>query len=233
MNHETTLRHLSVPRRTALLGLFFCGSILFASPTRGEDIRFTSVPDLFNWNISNPQPGWEDTLDWFFDRLKTESPDFILNAGDIMDARWWEDEEQVKRKTEEYWIGFKKRFDDRKMTVYVAPGDHEYGDDGGLKIGPIARAFGKQFTELMGMPQERPRQPSRSHVFRPQGKPARHHAGHLRGSRGKIRLHGRQETTRLAGANLRESCRREVHHRSGTPAHRRPRPQQELKCQYA
>lgn len=42
------------------------------------------------------------------------------------------------------------------MTVYVAPGDHEYGDDGGLKIGPIARAFGEQFTRLMGMPKNGP-----------------------------------------------------------------------------
>lgn len=133
------------------------GSVLVPSPQcRAEEIRFTSVPDIFNWNIGNPQPGWEDSLDWFFDRLQEDGPDFTLNAGDIMDARWWDDEAQVKRKTEEYWTGFRKRFDDRKMTVYVAPGDHEYGDDGGLKIGHIARAFGKQFTNLMGMPKNGP-----------------------------------------------------------------------------
>lgn len=121
-----------------------------------EEIRFTSVPDLFNWNIGYPQEGWEDTLDWFFDRLVAESPDFTLNAGDIMDARWWTDAEEVRRKTEEYWTGFKKRFDERDLTVYVAPGDHEYGDDGGLKRGAIARVFGEQFTELMGMPRNGP-----------------------------------------------------------------------------
>ena len=58
----------------------------------------------------------------FFDRLQKEGPDFTLNAGDIMDARWWEDAKQVQEKTEEYWVGFKKRFDERGMTVYVAPG---------------------------------------------------------------------------------------------------------------
>ncbi len=42
------------------------------------------------------------------------------------------------------------------LKVYVAPGDHEYGDDGGLAKGDIARAFGKQFTELMGMPKNGP-----------------------------------------------------------------------------
>ena len=135
----------------------FLGTVFHLSTqSQAEEIKFTSVPDIFNWNISNPQPGWEDTLDWFFDRLQKEGPDFTLNAGDIMDARWWDNAEQVKRKTEEYWGGFMKRFNDRKMTVYVAPGDHEYGDDGGLKKGDIARAFGEQFTELMGMPRNGP-----------------------------------------------------------------------------
>lgn len=133
-----------------------CSCILLADVDKTEEIRFTSVPDIFNWNIGNPQPGWEETIDWFFDRLHKEGPDFMLNAGDIMDARWWTDARQVQQKTEEYWGGFKQRFDERGMTVYVAPGDHEYGDDGGLKIGPIARVFGEQFTKLMGMPRNGP-----------------------------------------------------------------------------
>ena len=141
---------------TATITLFLGSVFHLSAKSQAEEIRFTSVPDIFNWNISNPQPGWEDTLDWFFDRLQEEGPDFTLNAGDIMDARWWDNAEQVKRKTEEYWGGFMKRFNDRKMTVYVAPGDHEYGDDGGLKKGDIARAFGEQFTELMGMPKNGP-----------------------------------------------------------------------------
>ena len=129
---------------------------LVAAADKSESLRFTSVPDIFNWNISNPQPGWEETIDWFFDRLQKEGADFTLNAGDIMDARWWDNKEQVQKKTEEYWLGFKKRFDERGMTLYVAPGDHEYGDDGGLKKGDIARAFGEQFTALMDMPRNGP-----------------------------------------------------------------------------
>jgi len=130
----------------------FCESGNNPGQNKANEIRFTSVPDLFNWNISNPQAGWEDTLNWFFKRLKKEGPDFNLNAGDIMDARWWDNAAQVKKKTEEYWTGFNKRYKDHGIPVYVAPGDHEYGDDGGLKKGDIARAFGKQFTELMNMP---------------------------------------------------------------------------------
>lgn len=150
------LKALSARKYCAVVAICLCGGFLASQESRAEDIRFTSVPDIFNWNISNPQPGWEATLDWFFDRLQKEGPDFTLNAGDIMDARWWDDATQVKRKTEQYWGGFKKRFNDRGMTLYLAPGDHEYGDDGGLRIGHIARAFGQQFTHLMDMPRNGP-----------------------------------------------------------------------------
>jgi hypothetical protein len=148
-------------RRSVLsLGVFLsvglCGCLLQTVKAEAEEVRFTSVPDIFNWNISNPQPGWEESIDWFFDRLQDEGPDFTLIAGDIMDARWWDDEQQVRKKTEEYWLGFKKRFDERRMTLYLAPGDHEYGDDRGLTLGPIAREFGEQFTALMGMPRNGP-----------------------------------------------------------------------------
>lgn len=138
-----------------LVACLCCASATPASVT-AQELHFTSVPDIFNWNISNPQPGWEDALDWFFDRLQEEGPDFMLNAGDIMDARWWDGAEQVQQKTKEYWGGFKKRFDDRGMTIYVAPGDHEYGDDGGLRLGDNARVFGDQFTQLMSMPRNGP-----------------------------------------------------------------------------
>ncbi|MDX1680701.1 MAG: hypothetical protein R3242_08220, partial [Akkermansiaceae bacterium] len=63
---------------------------LKADDKSDDAIRFTSVPDIFNWNISYPQPGWEEAMDWYFDRLKEEGPDFTLCAGDIMDARWWD-----------------------------------------------------------------------------------------------------------------------------------------------
>ena len=141
---------------SGVLNAYVCADLLHAVEKVGKEIRFTSVPDIFNWNIGNPQPGWEETIGWFFDRLQQDGPDFTLNAGDIMDARWWDDAEQVQRETEKYWGGFKRRFDERGMTLYLAPGDHEYGDDGGLKKGDIARAFGKQFSRQMEMPRNGP-----------------------------------------------------------------------------
>lgn len=121
-----------------------------------ETVRFTSVPDIFNWNIDNPTPGWEETLDWFFNRLKVEGPDFTLVAGDIMDARWYEPD-LIRRKTHQYWKGYVKRFRDVGLTLYVAPGDHEYGDDRGLTMGEVSRLFGEQFSQIMGMPKNGPK----------------------------------------------------------------------------
>lgn len=140
---------------TALLLLVFL-SFPSSAMENTESVRFTSIPDIFNWNIGNPQPGWEDSLDWLFTRLKKDGPDFTLVAGDIMDARWYE-EELIKEKTEEYWGGFMKRFNDREMKVYVAPGDHEYGDDKGLTMGDVSRVFGDQFTKLLDMPKNGPK----------------------------------------------------------------------------
>ena len=121
-----------------------------------ETIRFTSAPDIFNWNIDYPTPGWEVTMDWYFKKLKSDGPDFTLVAGDIMDARWYEPE-LIKQKTEQYWGGYVKRFKDYGITAYVAPGDHEYGDDKGLTMGDVSRLFGDQFTKIMGMPKNGPK----------------------------------------------------------------------------
>jgi len=41
-------------------------------------------------------------------------------------------------------------------ALYLALRDHEYGDDQGLKKGDIARAFGEQFSKMIGMPRNGP-----------------------------------------------------------------------------
>ncbi len=130
----------------------------FEFPTSENDatFRFTSVPDIYNWNIAYPQPGWEDAMDWFLNGMKTEGPAFTLNAGDIMDARWWSSKEQVRRMTDKYWGGFRERFEDKNIDLYIAPGDHEYGDDQGLTKMHLHPAFGNQFAKIFDMPQNGP-----------------------------------------------------------------------------
>lgn len=152
-----------MPRRNSIVVLCLVAATLWSSaaatadePDAGDGFRFTSCPDLFNWNIGNPQPGWEEAIAWFLDRLKSDGPAFTLNAGDIMDARWWESPEQVRMKTRQYWIGFRKRFEERDIRLYIAPGDHEYGDDQGLRKIDIARTFGEQFAEIFDYPENGP-----------------------------------------------------------------------------
>ncbi len=128
----------------------------FPTSDNGAPLHFTSFPDLFNWNIKYPEPGWEGAMDWFLDGMKAEGPAFSLNAGDIMDARWWDTPEQVRRKTDEYWGGMKRRFDDKDIRLYIAPGDHEYGDDKGLTIMELAPIYADQFSSIFDMPRNGP-----------------------------------------------------------------------------
>ncbi len=131
---------------------------MFQFPTSKQDAGFcfTSFPDLFNWNIGYPQPGWEEAMDWFLEGMKKEGPAFSLNAGDIMDARWWSNAEEVRSKTGEYWSGYRKRFEDKNIRLYIAPGDHEYGDDRGLRKMELAPVFARQFSAIFDMPQNGP-----------------------------------------------------------------------------
>lgn len=130
----------------------------FSFPTSENDasFRFTSYPDLFNWNIKYPQPGWEKAMDWFLTGMKKEGPAFSLNAGDVMDARWWSSKKQVRRQTQKYWGGMKQRFEDMNIDLYIAPGDHEYGDDQGLRKMHLAPVFGEQFSKIFDMPRNGP-----------------------------------------------------------------------------
>jgi hypothetical protein len=132
------------------------GSFEFPTSKNDADFQFTSFPDLFNWNIRYPQPGWEKAVDWFLTGMKKEGSAFSLCAGDIMDARWWTSEEEVRRETAAYWGGFRKRFDDKGIDLYIAPGDHEYGDDQGLRKMNLAPVFGEQFTAIFDMPRNGP-----------------------------------------------------------------------------
>ncbi len=162
---DEKMRNLFMVFLTVGLFIFVCNPIpaqaqteaageMFEFPTSENDasFHFTSFPDLFNWNINYPQPGWEEAMDWFLDGMKKEGPAFSLNAGDIMDARWWTNKEEVQRQTNKYWGGFKKRFEDKNIKLYIAPGDHEYGDDQGLRKMHLTPVFAEQFASIFDMP---------------------------------------------------------------------------------
>ncbi|WP_167768515.1 NPCBM/NEW2 domain-containing protein [Haloarcula amylovorans] len=149
-----------VLRGTSALGVAGMASRLPVGRAQAapDDTTFVSVPDMYNWDIANPQSGWEDAIDWFFTQLTSvEGAEFALSAGDIMDARWWTDKQQVQTRADEYWGGYKQRFEDSNLPVYVAPGDHERGDndwpDWKLDLVPT---FEQKFVEIFDHPTNGP-----------------------------------------------------------------------------
>lgn len=133
-------------------------------------VRFSSFPDFLNWDIPYPAPpGWADAIDWFLDRMKAEGPAFSLVAGDIMNARWWRSEAHVREQAARYWGGWRQWMDDHDITAYVAPGDHERGDNPwadtllnrvhpfrlGSKL-ELVPTFEQQFREILDMPDNGP-----------------------------------------------------------------------------
>lgn len=164
---ECSISRRDVLRGTSALGVAGMASGLTVGRAQAapDDTTFVSVPDMFNWDIANPQSGWEDALDWFFNQLSTvEGGEFALSAGDIMDARWWgdkngdeSDKQFVRDNADDYWVGYKDRFDEVNLPVYVAPGDHERGDndwpDWKLDLVPT---FESKFTEILDHPTNGP-----------------------------------------------------------------------------
>jgi hypothetical protein len=73
-----------------------------------------------------------------------------------MDARWWSNKAQVRRKTQQYWGGMKQRFEDKNIDLYIAPGDHEYGDDDGLTMMNLTPVYADQFASIFDMPRNGP-----------------------------------------------------------------------------
>jgi len=95
------------------------GYLLLEEYSRRPNVSFTSAPDIFNWDIKNPEKGWEDAIDWFLKNLKKDGPDFTLHAGDVMDARWWDSESQIIQNTEVYWKGFINRFKKHGIKIIL------------------------------------------------------------------------------------------------------------------
>jgi hypothetical protein len=172
-SEESALQAYGLSRRDVLRGASALGVAGVASnlnvgraQAAPEDTTFVSVPDMYNWDIANPQSGWEDAVDWFFNQLTSvEGAEFALSAGDIMDARWWgdkqgdEDDKQfVRTNADKFWdTGYKQRFDDSNLPVYIAPGDHERGDndwpDWKLDLVPT---FESKFVEIFDHPTNGP-----------------------------------------------------------------------------
>jgi type 1 glutamine amidotransferase len=114
--------------------------------------NFVSIPDFVNVDLTYPQPGWEDALDYVLKAVKAENPEFVLVAGDLVMGRW-PDKDAIKEHAETYYSAWVKRMDDHGLKFYTAIGDHEIGDNPwhGDKAG-LVPSFKRQFQRYLKMP---------------------------------------------------------------------------------
>jgi len=114
--------------------------------------RFVSIPDFVNVDLTYPQPGWEETLDYVLNAIKAENPEFVLVAGDLVMGRW-PDKESIKKYAAMYYPAWAKRMEDHGLKFYTAIGDHEIGDNPwrGDKA-DLVSTFKKQFQKYLKMP---------------------------------------------------------------------------------
>ncbi|MHC4325279.1 MAG: ThuA domain-containing protein [Planctomycetota bacterium] len=114
--------------------------------------RFVSIPDFLNVDLTYPQPGWEDTLDYVLRAIKAENPEFVLVAGDLVMGRW-PDKESIKKYAGIYYPAWIKRMQHHGLKFYTAIGDHEIGDNPwrGDKI-ELVSYFKRQFQRYLKMP---------------------------------------------------------------------------------
>ncbi|MFH1718646.1 MAG: ThuA domain-containing protein [Planctomycetota bacterium] len=114
--------------------------------------RFVSIPDFVNVDLTYPQPGWEDTLDYVLKAIKAENPQFVLVAGDLLMGRW-PDKESIAKYAAIYYPAWIKRMQDHGLEFYTALGDHEIGDNPwhGEKAELISY-FKRQFQKYLKMP---------------------------------------------------------------------------------
>jgi len=114
--------------------------------------RFVSIPDFLNVDLTYPQPGWEDALDYVLKAVKAENPEFVLVAGDLVMGRW-PDKESIEKYAATYYPAWIKRMQDHGLTFYTAVGDHDIGDNPwrGDKA-KLVRTFKRQFQKYLKMP---------------------------------------------------------------------------------
>lgn len=115
--------------------LAFCLPEGVAGPTgregaeKEEHWTFVSIPDFLNFDIEYPQKGWEETLGFIMESMKSEEPAFALVAGDLVMGHWGVEKEEIDRWADRYYPQWIERFADHELKVYAALGDHEIGDN--------------------------------------------------------------------------------------------------------
>jgi hypothetical protein len=117
---------------------------------------FVSMPDFLNVDTDYPQPGWEPALEVVLGSVKSERPDFVLVAGDLLMGHWYTADD-VEKYAARYYPAWIHRMEHYELPFYAAIGDHELGDnpwpDWKLALVP---AYKEQFRRHLKMPENGP-----------------------------------------------------------------------------
>lgn len=125
--------------------------------TAEEAWTFVSFPDFFNFDVPNPWPQWDAAVEWYLNQVKSENPDFVLIAGDLVNGHWWDGPKCIEQMGALYYTGWIRRMQEHNLNYYVAVGDHELGDDPWPKEKlELVPHFERVFAYHMGMPNNGP-----------------------------------------------------------------------------
>jgi len=155
-----SLRTAALPAAIALCSLLIALPVARADKPRADDSTawtFVSFPDFFNFDVPHPWPQWDPAVNWFLDQVEAEQPEFVLVAGDLVNAHWWDGPRCIEQMGALYYGAWKRRMREHNLTYYVAIGDHELGDDPWpAKKVQLVPHFERVFVEQLNMPQNGP-----------------------------------------------------------------------------
>lgn len=148
--------------RFTVLLLILAGVIVFYSGSvrknkQDEDKKkpwtIVSFPDFFNFDVPEPWPQWDTSVNWFLEQVKKESPEFVLMAGDMVNGHWTDGPKCIEHMGATYFGNWIRRMNSHQLKYYVAVGDHELGDDPWPpeKVALVSH-FERVFAENMKMP---------------------------------------------------------------------------------
>jgi len=114
--------------------------------------RFVSIPNFVGTDLSYPQNGWEEALDYVLKAIKAENPEFVLVPGDLIGGNW-PDKESIDKQAAVYYPAWVKRMQDHALTFYAAVGDHEIGGKPWpVEKADLVRLFKQRFQKYLAMP---------------------------------------------------------------------------------
>lgn len=121
--------------------------------------RFVSMPDFLNVDTDYPQPGWEEALGTILESVKSEKPDFLVVAGDLVMGEWHDTKDRpgipgILHFAERYYPAWKARLEAHGLRWYAALGDHELGDNPWRYPQALeyVAAYKQAFRDHLGMP---------------------------------------------------------------------------------